>query len=262
MHAIIFLMLLFSPARAAGARPTPEDADRHMVYGKIAFKQAQSAQDFKEAAEEFKQATAAAPWWPAPYFNMGLALERVGDADGARVAYRKYLELAPDAKDAVDVKHKLYELEFMAKKKAKALDAWKGKWELPNAEWTDNADCGSQSGTSVGHDNVALDLAPGEDGSWIANLRTFSSSSEELILRGKPTADGLDLSADGKPTFKEDKRTEVTYEPARLLLSQGADGPRARFTFSYRWVNHKPLGSPCRLHFIYDYDGPAKRAIP
>ena len=51
------------------APAVPEEAKRAMVRGKIAFEEAKTDADFKEAVLELQKAADAAPWLGAPYYT-------------------------------------------------------------------------------------------------------------------------------------------------------------------------------------------------
>ena len=61
----------------------------------------------KAAAKRFLEASKWDPGSPDAFFYLGETYERMKDAKSARAAYAKYLELAPDAKNAAVVKKKL-----------------------------------------------------------------------------------------------------------------------------------------------------------
>lgn len=67
--------------------------------------------DFAGAAREFKVAQAVAPDSPKLAYNLARSLERAGDVPGAVAAYRRYLEVAPQAADRADVERVLAVLE-------------------------------------------------------------------------------------------------------------------------------------------------------
>lgn len=110
-------MLTVYTARAETA--VPEKAERFLARGTAAIKAAETPEDFRAAAAEFRKAAEAAPSWPDPYYNAGVALEKAGDPAGARDAFQKYLKLAPNAPDAKQVRNRVYELEFLAEKQDK-----------------------------------------------------------------------------------------------------------------------------------------------
>lgn len=81
---------------------------------------AQHRVDFLEAEEYFEKASNLAPWWPDPYFNLGLVQEKIGDYDFATMNLEFYLLAAPDAHDTAAVKQKIYEMEYMVKRMQQA----------------------------------------------------------------------------------------------------------------------------------------------
>lgn len=111
------LLLSLSAAKAGGA--VSEKAQRFFNRGTAAIESASGATDFREAAEEFRKAYEAAPEWPDPYYNAGIALEKAGDPAEAAKAFRLYLKAAPDAADAAKVRQKADKLEYLAEKQAK-----------------------------------------------------------------------------------------------------------------------------------------------
>jgi Flp pilus assembly protein TadD len=57
-----------------------------------------------EAVPILRRAVTLEPAYARPWYGLGVVLERVGDAEGAREAYRRYVELAPrGAADQVKV---------------------------------------------------------------------------------------------------------------------------------------------------------------
>jgi HEAT repeat protein/Tfp pilus assembly protein PilF len=98
----------------------PENARRSMVRGKAAFKMAGDPAGYNEAMDYYKKAVKLAPWWADPYFNLGLANEKLRSFDSAMDCLRLYLTAAPDAPDADAVKEKIFELEYLHERKEKA----------------------------------------------------------------------------------------------------------------------------------------------
>jgi hypothetical protein len=72
-----------------------------------------------KAAAEFAAACDAAPWAAGPYFNLGLAQEKAGRPADAMASFKRYLLAAPDAKDAAEVRKRVYKLEFAAEEGAR-----------------------------------------------------------------------------------------------------------------------------------------------
>lgn len=127
----------FQPAQAqpqpaaAPARPkatgTPEDARRHLVRGAAAIEMARTVDDLALAADEFRQATEIAPDMAAAWFNLGSVLTKTGPVSDAVAAYRRYLELAPNAPDAQKVADEIIKLEFRQERVAKEQSS-SGVW--------------------------------------------------------------------------------------------------------------------------------------
>lgn len=110
---------IIEKARAMRPPPAvPEEAERFLARGAAATKSATSAEDFKVAAAEFQKAADAAPWLAEAYYNKGVVLEKANDPAGALTAYRLYLAAAPTASDVKAVRTKIFELEYLAEKKA------------------------------------------------------------------------------------------------------------------------------------------------
>ncbi len=101
-------------ARLRPAPPIPETAREHLARGVAAFKLATDPQGLKPASEEFRQAVALAPWWPDPYYDLAKTEEKRGAAARAALDYEDYLLAAPHARDAEDVRSKIYQLQYVA----------------------------------------------------------------------------------------------------------------------------------------------------
>lgn len=102
----------------------PEEARRYLARGIAAVQNAKNTEDFKLALPEFRNATNAAPWWPDAYFNLALVQERLGDIASAIANYRLYLVLAPNAKDAENIRTHTYQLEYLAEQNAKPTNIY------------------------------------------------------------------------------------------------------------------------------------------
>jgi tetratricopeptide (TPR) repeat protein len=101
----------------------PEEAKRHLVRGKAAFKGAKEARDFQDAADEFKKALLYAPWLAEGYYNLGVIQDKAGQYDDAMRNLKFYLIAAPKAPDAEKVKELVYEIEYRKEKAAKDKEA-------------------------------------------------------------------------------------------------------------------------------------------
>lgn len=67
-----------------------------------------------DAVQQFRAAGERAPRWAEAYYNEGVALARVGRYDAAAGRLARYLELRPDADDAVEVARRIGQLERAA----------------------------------------------------------------------------------------------------------------------------------------------------
>jgi tetratricopeptide (TPR) repeat protein len=121
---LLCVSFLCWPALSWGQQEVPEEAIRHMARGEAAVESAQSSGDYKNAIAEFEKACAIAPAWPNPFFNLGIVRENAGDFDGAIKSLKRYLELAPNANDAAEVKNKIYKLEYK-RERSNITGIWK-----------------------------------------------------------------------------------------------------------------------------------------
>ncbi len=68
----------------------------------------------ERAVTSFDSATASAPQWPEAVYDRGVILARLGRAAEATRDLRKYLELRPDAPDAISISQRIGELQSLA----------------------------------------------------------------------------------------------------------------------------------------------------
>ncbi|HSR36518.1 MAG TPA: tetratricopeptide repeat protein, partial [Desulfurivibrionaceae bacterium] len=95
-----------------------------------AIEMAKSNEDLALAAEEFRLATEIAPQMAIAWFNLGKAQTQLGRYKEAIDSYRRYLTLAPQAKDAQSVRDEIVKLEFRQELAAKAqarVGIWVGQ---------------------------------------------------------------------------------------------------------------------------------------
>ena len=81
----------------------PLQAESEIKTGEFYFKKG----NFKAATLRFREATKWNPQSAIAHLRLGNSLEKAKNMKGAREAYTKYLELAPDAKNAAEIKKKL-----------------------------------------------------------------------------------------------------------------------------------------------------------
>ncbi len=97
---------------------TPNDPVAHFLTGQIAEKRAAEAKDraradrFEdEALQAYEEAVRLDPPYADPHRAIGVLRYKSADTEGALRAFRRYLELKPDAPDAQQVKDYILELE-------------------------------------------------------------------------------------------------------------------------------------------------------
>ena len=81
----------------------PLEAAKHLRTGNFYFKKGR----WRAAAWRYEQATKWNPGEAEAWLKLGQAREKMKDGKGAREAYTKFLELAPENKEAASVKKKL-----------------------------------------------------------------------------------------------------------------------------------------------------------
>ncbi|MBP8808689.1 MAG: hypothetical protein KBG48_05490 [Kofleriaceae bacterium] len=110
LRTLLPLVALLVSAAVAVAQPDPlVEARAHYQAGTAKFAAAQ----YDEAVAEFRAADALAPS-PMNDFNIGLALDRKGDAAGAVAAYRSYLNRSPNAANRGEVEASIARLASAA----------------------------------------------------------------------------------------------------------------------------------------------------
>jgi tetratricopeptide (TPR) repeat protein len=85
----------------------PVQSNKEVTVGEFYFKKS----DFRAAAGRFREATKWNESNADAWRRLGDAEEKMKDFKAARDAWKKYLELAPDAKNAVEVRKKLEKLK-------------------------------------------------------------------------------------------------------------------------------------------------------
>lgn len=81
----------------------PLQATKEVTIGNYYFKK----HNYRAAAKRFTEATRWNPGFADAYLRLAEADEKLDDKDSARTAYAKYVELAPDAKNADSIRKKL-----------------------------------------------------------------------------------------------------------------------------------------------------------
>ncbi len=81
----------------------PLEAERDLKVGNYYFKKG----NYKGALSRFREATLWNPSYAEAYLRIAETEEKMKDKQAAQEAYAKYLELAPDSKEAASIKKKL-----------------------------------------------------------------------------------------------------------------------------------------------------------
>jgi tetratricopeptide (TPR) repeat protein len=84
--------------------------------------------DYPGAVSRYQEAVKTAPYYPGGYLGLGKVYEKLGFKEKALHAYRKYLDLLPSAKDALEAKEVQKAVARLEKGKAS-----KGKSSSPTA---------------------------------------------------------------------------------------------------------------------------------
>jgi tetratricopeptide (TPR) repeat protein len=111
------------PAQAAGAEEDPPEEDSSLSVDSYSFNPLQSKKsvdigneyakkhNFRAAAGRYREATKWNDGNSEAWLRLGEAEEKLKNAQGARAAYSKYLELASDARNAPEIRKKLDKLK-------------------------------------------------------------------------------------------------------------------------------------------------------
>ncbi len=89
----------------------PNSAVAHYYLGNIYRKTGGSDEELDMATSEYKKAAEIKPDYAEPYMGLGLVYYRRGFNEEAKEAFRKYLELRPEAKDAEEIKRHIDNIE-------------------------------------------------------------------------------------------------------------------------------------------------------
>ena len=102
------------PARAMfekAARVDPSDPQAHYYLGKITLETGASGDAINGAIAHLVSATQASPGYVPAYRELGLAYTRKGDNANAVAAFTRYVTLAPNSEDAVQIKNAIRQLQ-------------------------------------------------------------------------------------------------------------------------------------------------------
>jgi tetratricopeptide (TPR) repeat protein len=85
----------------------PLQAEKEVRVGEYYFKKG----SYRAAAQRFREATKWNQGYGEAWLRLGETAEKQKDTKTAKEAYAKYLEIAPDAKDAAEVRKKLEKIK-------------------------------------------------------------------------------------------------------------------------------------------------------
>ena len=85
----------------------PLQAEKEVRVGEYYFKKG----SYRAAAQRFREATKWNQGYGEAWLRLGETAEKQKDTKTAKEAYAKYLEVAPDAKDAAEVRKKLEKIK-------------------------------------------------------------------------------------------------------------------------------------------------------
>jgi tetratricopeptide (TPR) repeat protein len=85
----------------------PIQAEKEVKVGEYYFKKG----NYRAAAQRFREATKWNQGYGEAWLRLGETAEKQKDSKTAKEAYAKYLELAPDAKDASEIRKKVEKMK-------------------------------------------------------------------------------------------------------------------------------------------------------
>ena len=102
---VILSLLVCWPMGLLVAEDVPSEAQRHLNRAIAAIEMAGggNAAEYDDAITELKAASALAPNWEIPYYNLASISAKLQRYQDAIDYYTKYLAAAPNAKDAAQV---------------------------------------------------------------------------------------------------------------------------------------------------------------
>jgi len=115
MRKTVYAFVVLTPLCAAMAvfgQKISDEARRYFDRAIAAVEMAKTPADYEKAVAEFEKAKSLAPDWPDVYYNLGFIQDKAGMYSEAMENLRKYLLLAPDAKDAEAVRTLINKLDY------------------------------------------------------------------------------------------------------------------------------------------------------
>lgn len=112
--ALLIPLFIIASFVVALGQNVSDEARRHFDRGIAAVEIAKTPEDLNLAIAEFKQATVLAPAWADAYYNLGKVQEAAEKYEEAIASFRKYMQLVPEASDAMEVASLINKLVFKA----------------------------------------------------------------------------------------------------------------------------------------------------
>jgi Tfp pilus assembly protein PilF len=277
--AFLLLIGLCASAPARSADPVPEDARRHVVRGHTAVEMAKSPKDYRAAIEEFERAVRIAPQWADAYYNLGMVQSRAGRSREAIVNLKRYLELAPNAADAAQVRDEIVALEYRLEREAQFEELQGGGWLVgepsgllppvgPAYEFRLEGDrivLQRSLEAGIGTDEVVVDtlggLAPFERYAKGRFSERFELQRDGLALHGQYVRSAYQEEKSGCtiPEDRTDARGRLDPQRKRIELQYRRQYYRARYAsspFSTSCSGVVPLRSEERSEVLVRQPGP------
>jgi tetratricopeptide (TPR) repeat protein len=121
LKQIILMASAMTPSPAI-----PDQAQRSFIQGNAFMKAAKNVGDYNLAIDNYREALKSAPWWGDVYYNLAIALNAVGNSDGAVEVMGYYVFANP--KDADQAKKKIYEIEAQGELRRKQEDVMRARY--------------------------------------------------------------------------------------------------------------------------------------
>ncbi|MBA4419295.1 MAG: hypothetical protein C0392_15535 [Syntrophus sp. (in: bacteria)] len=124
LHRVAILAVSLLLCSAVNAQTVSEEARRHLDRGQMAIEMAKTDGDLSDAIKEFQKAAELAPSWPEPCYSLGMAQNKMERFDDALKNLTRYLQLAPNARNAKEVKQLINKIEYKKEREVAVAKAF------------------------------------------------------------------------------------------------------------------------------------------
>lgn len=131
-------IFLFWGAVSLQCQNIPEEAREHFVRGKTALELAKYPEDYQSALLEFLEASALAPDWADPFYQMGTIYEKQQKYADAMISYKNFSNLSQSENLKTEVQDKIYRLEYLLEQQLKPEEIIDILMQFPN--WKKSGD--------------------------------------------------------------------------------------------------------------------------